>query len=84
MKLLYVQMPFMRNHWFTVRSINGTYYNLDSKLSGPETIGKETDVKIYLKEQVSNPKVQLFVIVTTAVATDHSWEYVEAEKTEEK
>ena len=38
-------IPLKRRHWVAVRSIEGTYYNLDSKLKQPEIIGEEQKLK---------------------------------------
>lgn len=39
-RLGFVLLPLRRRHWVAVRDISGCYYNLDSKLERPQTIGK--------------------------------------------
>ena len=36
------------NHWFTIKNLQGVYYNLDSTLSKPAQIGSKTDLVSYL------------------------------------
>lgn len=38
-KISFVTLPLRRRHWITLRQLNGLYYNLDSKLDGPQLIG---------------------------------------------
>lgn len=33
-------LPLKRRHWITIREIDGIYYNLDSKIEGPQQIGE--------------------------------------------
>ena len=39
-KLMLVQLLLRRKHWVAIKEIDGSYYNLDSKLESPELIGK--------------------------------------------
>ncbi|XP_058836183.1 josephin-like protein isoform X4 [Topomyia yanbarensis] len=41
-KVGFVRLPLQRRHWITVKSINGEYWNLDSKLDTPQLIGNYT------------------------------------------
>uniref|UniRef100_A0A6B0V3A1 ubiquitinyl hydrolase 1 n=1 Tax=Ixodes ricinus TaxID=34613 RepID=A0A6B0V3A1_IXORI len=41
MKFGFLQFPLSRKHWIAVREVEGTFYNLDSKLEAPSPIGKE-------------------------------------------
>lgn len=38
-RLGFLWLPLKRRHWISIRSINGIYYNLDSKLPKPSRIG---------------------------------------------
>lgn len=40
MKFGFLQFPLSRKHWIAVREVEGTFYNLDSKLEAPSPIGK--------------------------------------------
>ncbi|XP_061764976.1 josephin-1 isoform X1 [Nerophis ophidion] len=39
-----LQLPLKRQHWIGVREVAGVYYNLDSKLRGPQPIGSPDDL----------------------------------------
>uniref|UniRef100_A0A670J395 ubiquitinyl hydrolase 1 n=1 Tax=Podarcis muralis TaxID=64176 RepID=A0A670J395_PODMU len=41
----FLSLPVRRRHWIAVRQLDGTYYNLDSKLKGPAPIGGESDLR---------------------------------------
>ena len=71
--LIGLEIPFKRPHWFAVRKISDSYYNLDSKLSSPHLIGNEREVVTFLTELLSLPDVQLFVIVEKSVAENSLW-----------
>lgn len=68
-----VEVPVKRPHWFAVRKINESYYNLDSKLSSPECVGNEERLFTFLTELLSLPAVQLLVIVKKSVAENNLW-----------
>lgn len=71
--LVWLEVPIKRPHWFAVRKINDNYYNLDSKLSSPQCIGNEEKLVAFLAELLSQPAVQLFVIVEKGVAENSIW-----------
>lgn len=52
-KLMFVQLLLRRKHWVAIREINGSYYNLDSKLDSPELIGKVRFSQIQPLEHLS-------------------------------
>ncbi|XP_069689306.1 josephin-2-like isoform X1 [Periplaneta americana] len=74
-KLGFVLLPLRRRHWVTIRQIHGTYYNLDSKLESPQLIGRSGDVTTYLCEQLECKEKELFVVVTSEVEQNQSWQY---------
>lgn len=39
------RLPLKRQHWIGVREVGGTYYNLDSKLRGPQAIGNPDELR---------------------------------------
>ncbi|OQR94122.1 hypothetical protein THRCLA_08241 [Thraustotheca clavata] len=51
-------------HWFTIRQVNGTYYNLNSKLSSPSAFSDVTSVRAYLAESVEMHPSTTILIVT--------------------
>jgi len=58
-------------HWFAVRCIGDTYYNLDSKLNKPLVIGR--DVVQYLNTVLRTEHTELLLIVTEDVAEKKLW-----------
>ncbi|XP_072422682.1 LOW QUALITY PROTEIN: josephin-2-like [Chiloscyllium punctatum] len=45
MALGFLSLPMKRKHWVTVRQVEGTYYNLDSKLKTPARIGNDEQLR---------------------------------------
>lgn len=39
------RLPLKRQHWIGVREVGGIYYNLDSKLRGPQAIGNSDELR---------------------------------------
>lgn len=39
------RLPLKRQHWIGVREVGGIYYNLDSKLRGPQPIGSSEELR---------------------------------------
>lgn len=77
-KLMFVQLLLRRKHWVAIREVEGSYYNLDSKLDSPELIGKGEDLIAYLKSQLENKEKELFVIIPLAVERSQVWQLPEA------
>ena len=40
-----LRLPLKRQHWIGVREVGGVYYNLDSKLRSPHTIGNPDELR---------------------------------------
>lgn len=40
----YIRLPLQRKHWIAIRKINERYYNLDSKLKEPLSIGNVSTI----------------------------------------
>lgn len=78
-KLVFVQLLLRRKHWVTIREIDGSYYNLDSKLDSPELIGKGEDVIMYLRNQLENKEKELFVIIPLEAGRSQVWQLPEIE-----
>jgi len=76
-KFGFIELPIQSKHWIAVRSIGGIFYNLNSKLDAPEQIGTDVDLKKFLKDQISDVRVHVFIVVTKAVAKVHTWEEAE-------
>ncbi|XP_075725453.1 josephin-1 isoform X1 [Rhipicephalus microplus] len=64
MKFGFLQFPLSRKHWIAVREVNGTFYNLDSKLEAPAVIGKSQELLQYLREQIKCKDREIFIVVT--------------------
>ncbi|XP_026291955.1 josephin-2 [Frankliniella occidentalis] len=78
-KLMLVQMLLRRKHWVAIREIDGSYYNLDSKLDSPELIGKGEELLAYLKSQLENKEKELFVIIPLEVERSQLWQVPDSE-----
>ncbi|XP_058836182.1 josephin-like protein isoform X3 [Topomyia yanbarensis] len=72
-KVGFVRLPLQRRHWITVKSINGEYWNLDSKLDTPQLIGNEVQAMEYMRNQLQSNDKQLFVVCTKDVEKEHTW-----------
>jgi len=69
-----IRIPFIRRkHWIAVREIEGTYYNLDSKLDYPEVIGDEQALVSFLRETLQCREKELFIVVSKNIEQDSSW-----------
>ena len=49
------------------------YYNLDSKLEAPQSIGNENELLKYLEKLLREKETELFVIVDKQTEQDESW-----------
>lgn len=72
-KLGFVMLPLRRRHWIAIKSIRGTFYNLDSKLTSPQPIGSESELIEFLKNELRNKEKELFIIVNSETAKSHKW-----------
>jgi len=61
----FLKLPIRRRHWTAIQSIDGEYWNLDSKLKTPEKIGDPSNLIDYLKKLLSDKMTELFLIVTS-------------------
>lgn len=43
-KIGFVVLPLKRRHWIAIRKINDQYWNLDSKLDSPQSIGNVREI----------------------------------------
>ena len=51
-------------HWFTIKNINGLYYNLDSTFSKPSQIGRKDALVAYLFHLIQQFKnVYIFAVL---------------------
>ncbi|XP_049858934.1 josephin-1 isoform X2 [Schistocerca gregaria] len=73
-KLGFVLLPLRRRHWVAIREIQGSYYNLDSKLECPQLIGKAPEILLYLQQQLECKEKELFVVVVAEVEQNQSWQ----------
>uniref|UniRef100_UPI00398E4F67 josephin-2-like n=1 Tax=Pristiophorus japonicus TaxID=55135 RepID=UPI00398E4F67 len=69
----FVSLPIRRKHWVAMRKVNGAYYNLDSKLKAPVTIGCEEEAREFLKDQIAQEPCELLLVVEKEVEEDGSW-----------
>ncbi|NXL12822.1 JOS2 protein, partial [Mesembrinibis cayennensis] len=68
-----VALPFRRKHWFAVRQLDGTYYNLDSKLRAPVVIGGEAELRAFLRDFLSQGICEVFLVVPRAAEEAGAW-----------
>ncbi|XP_038048299.1 josephin-2-like [Patiria miniata] len=73
MQLGFVSVPLRRKHWIAVRQIEGTYYNLDSKLSKPAKIGDSSKLRGFLEAELRRKGCELLLVVTKEVAEAKTW-----------
>lgn len=73
-RLGFVLLPLRRRHWIAIRQVEGSYYNLDSKLDAPHLIGKDEDLMSYLREQLDSKEKELLIIVTKEVEQSQLWQ----------
>ncbi|XP_032939908.1 josephin-2 [Catharus ustulatus] len=66
-------LPLWRPHWLGVRQIGDKFWNLDSKLVSPEVIGDESQLRQFLRSQLSLSHSQLFLVVPQEVEEAGTW-----------
>lgn len=72
----FLKFPFSQKHWFVIREIDGTYFNLDSKLSVPEKIGDTGETLKYLKDILKTGDRELLLVVDSEVERTGSWKRI--------
>ncbi|XP_067045201.1 josephin-1-like [Acropora muricata] len=73
MNLVGLEIPFKRPHWLAIRKVNGSYCNLDSKLTSPQLLGSEENLIAFLTEVLSLEDAQLLIIVGKSEAENCLW-----------
>uniref|UniRef100_A0A670J9C2 Josephin-2 n=1 Tax=Podarcis muralis TaxID=64176 RepID=A0A670J9C2_PODMU len=69
----FLSLPVRRRHWIAVRQLDGTYYNLDSKLKGLAPIGGESDLRVFLQEILSQGPCELLLVVPRESSEAGNW-----------
>lgn len=69
----FVKMPFDFKHWYLIRDINGTFYNLDSKLDRPAELGDTSAVHRYIKEQLEKESTHVLLVMQPEVEQSGAW-----------
>lgn len=69
----FISLPWERKHWIAITKINNVYYNLDSKLEKPESIGVEEQLISYLENVIKSKDKEIILIVSKEVELDGSW-----------
>jgi len=54
-------------HWFTIKNLNGFYYNLDSTLRKPIKIGQKNDLIQYLMRLIYRTQTLYLFVVTQQI-----------------
>ncbi|XP_077358410.1 josephin-1 [Festucalex cinctus] len=68
-----LQLPLKRQHWMGVREVAGVYYNLDSKLRGPQPIGSPDQLRKFLRQQLRGKNCELLLVVSEEVEARQTW-----------
>ncbi|KAM6951269.1 josephin-1 [Aplochiton taeniatus] len=68
-----LRLPLKRQHWIGVREVAGVYYNLDSKLRSPQTIGNPDEVRTFLRLQLRGKNCELLLVVSEEVEVHQTW-----------
>lgn len=66
-------LPVCAFFQIAVREVDGTYYNLDSKLDYPEVIGDEGMLMKFLADTLECREKELFVVVTKQTEHESTW-----------
>lgn len=69
----YLRIPFRRKHWICLREIDGSFFNLDSKLDTPLLIGDAQQLHAYLQEELEDKEKELLLVVSPDVSLAKSW-----------
>ncbi|OTF76589.1 josephin-1-like protein [Euroglyphus maynei] len=64
-----------RRHWIAVRKFDSNYYNLDSKLKEPISIGQEENLFDFLQTNLAEKNAEVFVIVTKEIAQQNNCQF---------
>ncbi len=81
-QLGFVSVPIRRKHWIAIRQIDNVYYNLDSKLNKPQSIGDTEAVRKYLQTQLKVKGCELLLVVDKEVSDNRKWLKEEGMQTE--
>uniref|UniRef100_A0A4W5Q6E4 Josephin-1 n=1 Tax=Hucho hucho TaxID=62062 RepID=A0A4W5Q6E4_9TELE len=68
-----LRLPLKRQHWIGVREVGGVYYNLDSKLRSPHTIGNPDELRKFLRHQLRGKNGELLLVVSEEVEVQQTW-----------
>ncbi|XP_055949976.1 josephin-1-like isoform X2 [Argiope bruennichi] len=72
-EMKFLPLRLNRKHWIAVKEIDGTFYNLDSKLESPVAIGKAPDLVTYLREQIRGKDREIFLVVDQNLDRNSLW-----------
>lgn len=82
MSMMSMPLPFQGKHWITIRRVDDTYYELDSKRSQPLIIGtSDSDVLKFLGARLSgngaktDTSTELLLVLTAEVFQSGSWKH---------
>lgn len=64
-----VVLPFKTKHWLAIRKLKNVFYNLDSKLETPQSIGDCQQLVHYLSNHLSEEDCELFIVNSTKPCT---------------
>ncbi|XP_058684685.1 josephin-2-like isoform X1 [Poecile atricapillus] len=68
-----LRLPLARPHWLSVRHLGDSFYNLDSKLPAPASIGSETQLREFLQRVLDEGSSELFLVVPREVEEEGTW-----------
>lgn len=69
-----ISLPLLgRRHWIAIRKVEENYWNLDSKLKKPQSLGDETQTIQYIRNQLKENDKELFIVVKKDITESESW-----------
>lgn len=68
-----MKLPLDLKHWYVIRQLQGSFYNLDSKLSQPQLLGDREALLDFLRERLTEDKTQLLLVVEPDTEQIGSW-----------
>lgn len=72
-KLGFIKLPFDFKHWYLIKEVQGSFYNLDSKLDKPQLLGDRQSVLDFLRDRLVGDKTQMLLVVDPDTEKTGSW-----------
>ncbi|XP_076251648.1 josephin-2-like [Rhynchophorus ferrugineus] len=72
-KFSFITIPLRRRHWIAIRNLYGIYYNLDSKLEAPKSIGRSGELEHFIRSELDSQDKELFVVTDCETGRSQGW-----------